>query len=112
MVLSFIFQSLQVYNLTIEKAVVLILKHATTLRPFNTPEKALTLAGQDYQEAKVNLKIQGHLKTFTLKDSVEKFADFIMATNLGLFMHSSITTKSHLSLQPKLLHRENHYWWK
>ena len=67
---------------------------------------------QDYQEAKVDLKIQGHLKTFTPKDSVEKFADFVMATNLGLFIRSFITTISHLCLQQKQMHRKDHYYWK
>ena len=65
------------------------MKHATILRLSNEPREALTLAEQDYQEAKINLKIHEHLKAFTPQDSVEKFADFIMATNLGLFKHSS-----------------------
>ena len=89
--------------LTILEVVILILKHATFLRLSNQSEQALTLAEQDYQEAKIDLKIQEYLKAFTPEDSVEKFADFIMATNIGLFMHSSITTISHLSLQPKLM---------
>ena len=87
--LVFSFIIFRVYNLTIEKAVILILKHATILRLSNEPREALTLAEQDYQEAKINLKIHEHLKAFTPQDSVEKFADFIRATNLGLFKHSS-----------------------
>ena len=89
--------------LTIVKGVILILKHATALRLSDEPEKALILAEQDYQEARIDLKIQEYLKAFTPEDSVEQFADFIMATNIGLFMHSSIITMSHLNLQPKLL---------
>ena len=86
------------------EVVILILKHATFLRLSNQPKQALTLAEQDYQEAKIDLKINEYLKAFTPKDSVEKFADFIMATNIGLFMHSSITTISHDSLQPMLVY--------
>ena len=95
--------------LTLAEVVILILKHATILRLSNRPEEALILAGQDYQDANIDLKIQEHLKAFTPKDSVEKFADFIMATNIGLFIHSSIMTIFYLSLQPKQLHREDHY---
>ena len=83
------------------KAVIVILKHATILWLSNTPKKALILAEQDYQEAKMDLKIQEHLKAFTPEDSIEKLADFIMATNIGLFMHSPVTAISYLSLQPK-----------
>ena len=88
------------------EVVVLILKHATILQLSNTPEQALTLAEKDYRKAKINSKIQEHLRAFTAEDSVEKFAAFIMATNIGLFMHSSITTISHHSLHLKQLHRE------
>ena len=95
--------------LTLVEAVILILKHATILQLSYRPEKALTQAGQDYQDADIDLKVQEHLKAFTPEDTVEKFADFIMATNIGLFMYSSIITISHLSLQPKQLHREDHY---
>jgi hypothetical protein len=93
------------------EVVILILKHATTLRLSNKSAQALSLAEQDYKEANIDLKIQDHLKAFTPEDSVEKFADFIIAINIGLFRCSSIpTTISHLSLQPKQLHRENHHW--
>ena len=81
-----------------DEVVILILKHATILRLSKSPEDALTLAEQDYKEAKIDSKIQEHVKAFTLEDSIEQFADFIMATNIGLFMHSFITTISHLSL--------------
>ena len=62
------------------------MKHATTLRLSNEPEKALALAGKDYKQANVDFKIQEYLKEFTSEDYVEKFADFIMATNIGLFI--------------------------
>jgi hypothetical protein len=97
--------------LTIVEAVIIILKHATTLQLSNKPAQALSLAELDYKEANIDLKIQDHLKVFTPEDSVEKFADFIVATNIGLFRCSSIpTTISHLSLQPKQLHRKDHQW--
>ena len=69
------------------KVVILILKHATTLRLSNTPKEALTQAELDYQEANIDLKIQEYLKAFTPEDSVQKFADFIMATDIGLFIY-------------------------
>jgi hypothetical protein len=72
--------------LTIVEVVILILKHATSLRLSNTPGQALTLAELDYQKANIDLKIEEHLKAFTPKDSVEKLSDFIMATNIGLSM--------------------------
>ena len=53
----------------------------------------------------MDLDIQEHLHAFP-EGHVEKYADFIMATNIGLFIHYSIATISHLSL----LHREDHYW--
>ena len=87
--------------LTIVKAAILIFRHATSLRLSHKPEEALILAEQEYQEAKIDLKIQEHLKAITPVDSVMEFADFIMATNIGLLIHSSITTISDLSLQSK-----------
>ena len=85
------------------EVVILILKHATTLRLSNTSAKALTLAELDYREANIDFKIKEYIKAFTFEDAV----DFIMATNIGLFvcMHSSMRTISHLSLQPTQLHR-------
>ena len=80
------------------EAVILILKHATTLWPFNKSKKALALAGKEYKKAKIDFKIQEYLKAFTSEDSVEKFADFIMATNIGLFICIYLPTISHLYL--------------
>ena len=100
--------------LTIVEAVILILKHATILRLASRSKDALALAGLDYQKANIEFKIQEHLKVFTPENSVEKFADFIMATNIGLFLHLSITIISHLIHQPKQLHRiitsGNRFW--
>ena len=89
------------------EAVILILKHATILQLSNRPKDALAVAEQDYQNAKIDLKIHEYLKAFTPEKSVETFADFIMATNIG--MYSFITTISHLIFQPKQLQRDNHY---
>lgn len=73
------------------------MKHATILWVSNETEEALTLAEQGYQEANIDLKVQGYLKAFTSKQkmSVETISDFIMATNFGLFMHLYITTISY-----------------
>ena len=80
------------------EAVILIFKHATTLRHSNGPKKALALAEKDYKKANIDFKIQEYLKEFTSEDSVEKFADFIMATNIGLFICLYLPTISHTSL--------------
>ena len=95
--------------LTIVEVVILILKHATTLQLWDRPEEALTLAKQDYQEAKIDWKIQEYLKTFTPEDSVEKFADFIMATNICICLSQQYLISV---VSPYQLHREDHYWWK
>ena len=80
------------------KAVILILKHATTLRFSNRPEEALTLAELDYRETNIDQNIQEYLKAFTPEVTAGTFAGFIMATNIGLFMYLYITRISHLSL--------------
>ena len=101
--------------LTLVEVVILILKHATTLQLWNRPEEALTLAKQDYQEAKIDWKIQEYLKTFTPEDSVEKFADFIMATNIGLFYafvyHNNISSQlsAHTSCVEKTITGESSF---
>ena len=107
--LVFYFITFSLY-LTIVTVVILILKHATTLQLLSTLEEALTQAELDYQKANIDLQIQEHLQAFSPKDMVENFAEFIMATNIGLLMHLSIRTISHLSLQPRLLRRENNQW--
>ena len=107
--LVFYFITFSLY-LTIVTVVILILKHATTLQLLSTLEEALTQAELDYQKANIDLQIQEHLQAFSPKDMVENFAEFIMATNIGLLMHLSIRTISHLSLQPRLGRRENNQW--
>ena len=85
--------------LTIVEAVLLILKHATTLRLSNMPVDALTQAELDYKETNTDMKIQEYLKEFPPEeDAVEKFSGFIMATNIGLVIYLSTTRISHLSL--------------
>ena len=98
-ILSLVFQFIifRVY-LTIVKAVILLLKHATILWLSNKPEEALTLAEKNYQEAKIDWKIQEYLKAFTPKHADEKFSDFIMATDISLFIHSLVTSTSHFNL--------------
>jgi hypothetical protein len=49
------------------------------------PEAALTQAELDYQEANVDSDIQEYLTAFSSEISVENIADFIMATNFGLY---------------------------
>jgi hypothetical protein len=62
------------------------LKHATFLRLSNTSELAISQAEQDYQKANIDLIIQAHLMANALEHSVEEFAGFIMATDIGLFL--------------------------
>ena len=76
--------------LTIVEVFILILKHATALQLSNTPKEALTQAGLDYQKANIDLKIERYLKTLTVYDTVKSFADFIMATNIGMFIRAHI----------------------
>ena len=77
-------------------AVVIILKHATILRLSNLPpESALTQAELDYQEANMDLKIQQHLIGYSQVQSVEQFAGFIMASDIGLFALAFVMIVSH-----------------
>ena len=90
------------------EVVILILKHATTLRLSKEGKEALTKAGLDYQETNIDLQIQEYLKPFTPEDSVLKFADFIMATNIGLFLCVHLLQCYILShLQLKQLHKDH-----
>src|ERR1700677_3321772 len=74
--------------LTSEKAIILILKHATFLRlsNFSTAEIALTQAELDYQEAKMDLKVQQHLTASSHEYTAELSAGFILATDFGLLI--------------------------
>ncbi|KAH9083862.1 hypothetical protein EDB83DRAFT_2331712, partial [Lactarius deliciosus] len=70
-------------HLTIVEAVIIILKHATSLRLFNLSGKsALTHAELDYREANIDTKIRQHLAASSSQEhAVELFASFIMATD-------------------------------
>ena len=72
------------------KAVTLILKHATLLRTSNLPKAALTNVDLNFQKANIDESIQQYIKACTprlfSKLSVEQFASFIMATDIGLFI--------------------------
>ena len=91
--------------LTIVKAVILLLKHATTLLLSKGSKESLIKAGLDYQKANIGLKIQAYLMAFTPEDSVENFADFIMTTNIGLFLY--IHLYDLISSVAKTVHRED-----
>ena len=68
------------------EAVLLIFKHAMFLHHSNTTKSALNLAGLDYQRTDIDLKIQEYLKALSPEQSIEKFASFIMATDLGMLI--------------------------
>ena len=82
-------------HLTFVEAVILILKHATSLWLSNESESALTLAELDYQKANIDLKIQEYLKASSPKHSVEEFAHFIMATEIGMLIIAFVIIISH-----------------
>jgi hypothetical protein len=56
---------------------------------------ALTQAEMDYRVANIDLKIQQYLAGSLLGYTVEKFAHFIMATDIGLFVFASVKIISH-----------------
>lgn len=72
------------------EAIILILKHATFLRLSNlnlsTAETALAQAELDYQEAKMDLKVQQHLAVSSHEHTAELSAGFILASDFGLFL--------------------------
>ena len=72
------------------KAVLLIFKHAMFLCHSSTTESALDLAGLDYQNIDMDLKIQDYLKASSPEQSVEDFASFIMATDIGMLIGASV----------------------
>jgi hypothetical protein len=82
-------------NLTFEKAVILILKHATVLRLSNLPKSALTYADLGYQRAEIDMIIQQHLITHGAEHSVEILAGFIMNTDIGLCILPFVTSISY-----------------
>ncbi|KAF8265580.1 hypothetical protein EI94DRAFT_1735400 [Lactarius quietus] len=83
-------------------AVILILKHATLLRLSNlSAEIALTQAELDYQEAKIDLRIQQHLTASSQAPSIELFVKFIMTTDIvpSLSSVKHVQRKKHLFKQ-------------
>src|SRR5258707_794310 len=72
--------------LTFVTAVILILKHATFLSISMDAESALTQVDMNYQAANIDLKIQEHLASSLQEHSVDHFAHFIMATDIGVFI--------------------------
>ena len=80
------------------KAVILILKHATSLRLSNQPpDLALNQVEQAYQEENMDWNIQQYLRALHQEPSVEQFLAFIMATNIGGFIIASAEIISHHS---------------
>ena len=78
------------------KAVILIFKHATTLYPSKLlAESALIHAEIDFWASKTDMKIQEHLVASSHEYSVEQYAHFIMATDIGLFILTSVKIISH-----------------
>ena len=78
------------------KAVILIFKHATFLRlSSSSGESALTNAEKHFWASKIDLNIQEHLLGSSHENTVEQIADFIMATDIGLFIPASAKIFSH-----------------
>ena len=100
--------------LTFVKAVIIILKHATFLRLSNlSPKSALTIAEKDYQEMNVDLTIQQHLMASYQENAVERFAAFVMATDIGSSL-PSVHLVSHHTLVPvpRPVHTKKGHWFK
>ena len=66
------------------KAVLLILKHATVLRQSKESKLALTEANLNYEKANIDSIIHQHFLECYPEDS--KLVDFIMATEIGVFV--------------------------
>ena len=78
------------------KAVIIIFKHATFLKlSSSSTESALTHAEVDFWASKIDMKIQEHLVASVHENSVELHADFIKATDIGLFVLVSVKISSH-----------------
>ena len=98
--LVFHFIIFRVY-LTFGEAVILISKHATFLRLSHlSPQSALTHAELDYREANIDSKIQQLLTTSLQEHTVELFAGFIMATDIGSFILPAGKIVSHQNFSP------------
>ena len=94
LVFHFFFLTFGVYFI-LDKAVILILKHATFLRFSRLPKLALIYAELDYQKANIDVAIQQHLREYASDHSVEQFVDFIMGTDIGLFSLPFFTSISY-----------------
>lgn len=77
-------------HLTFVEAVLIILKHATFLRCSKSSDLALIQAEVDYQKANIDSNIQEYLNTSSLEFSIEKFTAFVMATNISLYIFTSV----------------------
>lgn len=74
-------------NLTFVTAVLIILKHATLLRLSNlSPKAALTQAGQNYQAANIDERIEQYLTASSQVHSIEEFSRFVITTDIGWFI--------------------------
>ena len=96
--LVFHFVIFRVY-LTFVEAVILVLKHATFIHLSKSGlnldiKSSLAHADVHYEEANIDMKIQEFLKT-SQAPSVMQFVDFIMATEIGLFIFTSVKLISH-----------------
>ena len=70
--------------LTSGEAVILILKHATTLQVSTlSAQLALVQAEWDYKDANIDFKIQEHILASSQEPTVQTSAAFLMATNIG-----------------------------
>ena len=67
-----------------------------------SPKLALACAEKDYQKANIDMKIQEHLAATSEEHSVKFFADFIMATDIGLFRLPFLKIISHQAFQFQL----------
>jgi hypothetical protein len=85
--LVFVFIPLAVPPFNFATAVIIILKHATTLHPFGfSAQSALAQAELDYQKLNISLKIAQHF-TPPQEYSVQNFVDFIMGVSVSLLLH-------------------------
>ena len=55
----------------------------------------MTYADIDFWASKIDMKIQEHLLASSHENSVEQLAHFIMATDIGLFILTSVKIISH-----------------
>lgn len=78
------------------EAVIFIAKHTSFLHLSIAPaESALTHAEMDFRASRINLKIQKYLVASSHDHSVDKFAHFIMTTEIGLSILASFKIITH-----------------